>query len=134
MTSSSSASEARFLQHIQKHDSNPVDEAKAFFGLNELNPGRWTSEALGDIARRSAAYVEQSFRLLELPANVLSDVREGDLTREQALELLHLPTDKLRSKVAREIIHSALTMREIRQLIQGMSQLTRAGERVRRNI
>lgn len=97
------------LENIQRASLTPIEEAKGFRRLLDLNP-TWTQarvaeEILGDAKRQ--AYVAQRLALLDLPDQlqewVQEDVLKASHARDHILPLLRLPDQQGEEAVSRLI-------------------------------
>jgi ParB family chromosome partitioning protein len=107
---------------------NPLEEATGVkrlldeFGMTHAE----AAEALG----RSRAAVSNALRLLELAPPVQELVREGKLDMGHARALLALPALK-QIELAREAVARQLSVRQVEQLVAGLTRRTTHGSRAR---
>jgi ParB family chromosome partitioning protein len=95
------------VENIQRADLNPLDEAKAFVKLLELD-GRLTQERIGAMVGRSQSYVSNAIRLLQLNPAVLELVTAGKLTAAHVKPLITLPTKEQR-ELAEDMVEQELS-------------------------
>jgi ParB family chromosome partitioning protein len=97
------------VENVAREQLSAVEEARAYavlldeFGL-----------ALGEVAERvgrSKPSVSNRVRLLELPADVLALVEEGQLTEGHARAVLAVPDHEGRRRLAGEIVRRGLSVR-----------------------
>jgi len=119
--------ELAIIENLQREDLSPVDRAVAFQRLADefgLNPTQ-----IGKKIGRSREYVSNSIRLLGLPEEVLTSLRDRKITEGHARTLLML-SDKPaeQSTVHKEILFKKLTVREVERIARKI-----AFERVRKH-
>jgi ParB family chromosome partitioning protein len=92
----------QLVENLQRRDLGPIEEAKAFQQL--LAGDKELSQA--ELARRigrSAPYVSNALRILELDAKVLPLVESGQLSGSHAKALTAVPKKEQRSLAARAV-------------------------------
>ncbi len=108
--SDSTSLELALIENIQRHDLNPIEEAKAYTRL--LQEFELTQE---DVARRvgkKRSTITNVLRLLNLPENIQLDVMEGSISEGHARVLLRVKDEPLRLKEIRDrIIKEELSVR-----------------------
>ncbi|MEK7637406.1 MAG: ParB/RepB/Spo0J family partition protein [Patescibacteria group bacterium] len=101
--------ELAIVENVQRQDLNPVEEAHAYqqladeFGL--------TQEEIATKVGKSRATIANALRLLSLPAEMLSALREGRLTGSHAKILLTAVTPNERQRLFRHIVDQRLPVR-----------------------
>ncbi len=74
--------EIGIIENVQRADLNPIEEAEAYEALMKRF-GR-TQETMAQSVGKSRAHIANTLRLLQLPENVRSYVREGKITAGHA--------------------------------------------------
>jgi ParB family transcriptional regulator, chromosome partitioning protein len=125
------AIEFALIENVQRADLNPMEEAA---GYNELiEKHNYTQEKLSEVVGKSRSHVGNTLRLLKLPANVQTLVREGKLSAGAARAIIgHKEVDTL----AEDIVTRGLNVREVEALVnqtqqaggQGGSGASRGGD------
>jgi ParB family chromosome partitioning protein len=112
------------IENIQREDLNPVEEARAYQRLAELE-----SMTQADIARlvdKSRSHVANLQRLLGLPAAVLDHLEAGRLDMGHARALIgHVQAEAL----AEEAIARKLSVREVEKLVRAADPASPTRER-----
>ena len=103
--------EVAIIENIQRADLNPVEEAMAYRQLMERFGH--TQEKLAEGLAKSRSHIANSMRLLQLPDEVLTFLREGKLTAGHARALI---TTENAAELARKIISKGLSVREAERL------------------
>jgi len=111
------AIEFALIENVQRTDLNPIEEA---IGYNELiEKHDYTQERLSDVVGKSRSHVGNMLRLLKLPGDVQTLVREGKLSAGAARAIIgHKQADVL----ADEIVARGLNVREVEALVNDMLQ------------
>jgi ParB family chromosome partitioning protein len=107
----SEALEIAIIENVQRADLNAVEEAAAYQQLMAA-PFNRTQEQVAAHVGKSRSHVANTIRLLNLPPQVLTWLKEGKLTAGHARTLLGLPDPE---GAARDLIEGALTVRQAEQ-------------------
>ncbi len=105
--------EIAIIENIQRADLNPLEEAQGYRTLMERFGH--TQDRLAQALSKSRSHVANLMRLLTLPDDVQTLVREGRLTAGHARALITAdkPTD-----LARQVIERGLSVRDTERLAQ----------------
>lgn len=103
--------EVAIIENIQRADLNAIEEALAFKQLMEKFGH--TQERLAEALSKSRSHIANLLRLLNLPDDVQSHVREGRLSAGHARALITSPRA---SELARTVINKNLSVRETENL------------------
>jgi ParB family chromosome partitioning protein len=110
------AMEITIVENLQRADLNPVEQARAFERLSrEFN---MTQEQMAARTGKDRASVANFMRLLKLPATVLGNVENGQLTMGHAKVLLMLNNHDDMQKIAEQITTRHLSVRHTEELVQ----------------
>ncbi len=113
--------EVAIIENIQRADLNPVEEAMGFNQLM-LKFGH-TQEKLAEVLGKSRSHIANAVRLLNLPDEVLTYLREGRLSSGHARAIL---TAEQPVTMARQVIEKGLSVRETEKLVKAKSEGSRA--------
>ena len=103
--------EVAIIENIQRADLNPVDEAA---GYNQLmDKFGHTQDKLSQVLGKSRSYIANSVRLLQLPTEVQTYLRDGKLSAGHARALI---TADDPASLARHVIKKNLSVRETEKL------------------
>jgi ParB family chromosome partitioning protein len=98
------------IENLQREDLNVVEEAR---GLAHLQKQFGMSqEELADKVGKSRSAVTNILRLLQLPDEILEDMRVGKLTAGHGRALLAVEDDKARLRLRKKILNGPLSVRE----------------------
>ena len=108
--------EVAIIENIQRADLNPVEEATGFSQLM-LKFGH-TQEKLAEVLGKSRSHIANAVRLLNLPDEALTYLREGRLSSGHARAILTADDPVM---LARQIIDKGLSVRETEKLVKASS-------------
>ncbi|MBQ7364298.1 MAG: ParB/RepB/Spo0J family partition protein [Clostridia bacterium] len=111
--------ELSLIENIQREDLNPVEEATAYKILMENF--NLTQEMLAQRVGKSRSAITNSIRLLDLPADVLKRLSDGDLSAGHARALLGLIVKSEISSVADIVIAKGLSVRATEDLVRKLN-------------
>ncbi len=115
--------EIALIENIQREDLNPIEEALGYRNLMEI-----TGLAQEEVARRvgkNRSTVANALRLLKLPDEMLSALRDGSLTAGHARAILSVLNPADQEILFRRIRESGLSVRQAEE----MSKQLNAGQR-----
>lgn len=101
------------IENIQRIDLNPIEIAESYQQL--INNFDYTHDDLAKSIGKSRSAITNSIRLLNLPEQVKSWVREGKLSSGAARSLLS-PEIENPEEIAQQIIENGLNVREVEKL------------------
>ncbi len=103
--------EIAIIENIQRADLNPVEEAAGYKQLVERFGH--TQEHLAEAMGKSRSYIANLLRLLNLPQEIQTYLRDGRLSAGHARALITTPNP---SELARQVIAKGLSVRETEAL------------------
>jgi len=103
--------EVAIIENVQRADLNPVEEATGYNQLMEKFGH--TQERLAAALGKSRSHIANSVRLLSLPDEVLTYLREGRLSAGHARALVPAEDPAL---LARQVVKKGLSVRETEKL------------------
>jgi ParB family transcriptional regulator, chromosome partitioning protein len=106
--------ELAIIENVQRTDLNAIEEAAGYRELVERFG--YTQEELSQIIGKSRSHLANTMRLLKLPEDVQSMVRDGALTAGHARALIGREDA---AEVAQEIVKKGMNVRGVEALIQG---------------
>ncbi len=106
------------VENLQREDLNPIEEAKAFKRLLELN---MTQEEVAAQVGRSRSAVANSLRLLTLPADMQALISNGRLSVGHAKVLLGVDSPVQREALLRRVLDEQMTVRQTEELVRSVS-------------
>lgn len=106
--------EIALIENIQRHDLNPVEEARAYkrlmveFGL--------TQDEVAKKVGKSRPFIANFLRLLQLPEEILDFLDKGILSVGHVRPLLTIDNKSLQIELANKIIENKLSVRNAEEL------------------
>ncbi|HPR63251.1 MAG TPA: ParB/RepB/Spo0J family partition protein [Thermoanaerobaculia bacterium] len=108
--------EVALIENLQREDLDPIEEARAYVTLKE--EFNLTQEEIAKRVGRSRAAVANSLRLLDLPDEIQSLLRDGALTAGHARTLLREGSEEAQIKLAHAMMGEGWTVRESERRIR----------------
>ncbi len=106
------------IENIQRVDLNPIEEANSYNKL--IQDFGYTQEKVSESLGKSRSYIANSLRLLSLPENIITLLKEGKLTSGHARALVGVKNSEF---LAMKIIEESLSVRDIENIVKkGLSQ------------
>ena len=109
--------EVAIIENIQRADLNAIEEALAYRQL--MDRFGHTQEKMAEALAKSRSHIANLLRLLQLPDDVQTMLREGLLSAGHARALI---TAANPSDLARQVIARGLTVRQVEQLVKSGDQ------------
>ena len=104
------------VENLQRADLNPIEEAEGYQRL--ITEFALTQQDVADAVGKDRSTVANFLRLLALPASVRRLVWEGSLSIGHARALLSLGDESLMAEMAKEIVTSGLSVREVERRVR----------------
>lgn len=105
--------EVQLVENIQRKDLNPIEEARVFRRL--MDEFRLTQESLAGRIGKSQSAINETLRLLDLPATILDDYRTSDsIPRSTLLAIVREHDPKKQASLWQRATAGTLTVREAR--------------------
>ena len=105
--------EIAIIENIQRTDLNPIEEAMGYRALIERFGH--TQEKLSEAMGKSRSHIANLMRLLSLPDDIQTMLREGRLTAGHARALI---TSADPSPLARKVVQEGLSVRQTEALLK----------------
>jgi ParB family transcriptional regulator, chromosome partitioning protein len=105
--------EFAIIENVQRTDLNPIEEAAGYHRL--IDEFGYSQGDLGTALGKSRSHVANTMRLLNLPADVQTLVRDGQLSAGHARALLAV---KDPGALAKEVVAKGLNVRDVERLAQ----------------
>ena len=102
--------ELALIENIQRHDLNPVEEARAYRKL--IDSIGLTQELVAERVGKSRTMITTSLRLLRLPMEILKMIEEEKITAGHARALLMIGDGAAQRRLAKTIAEMSLSVRE----------------------
>jgi ParB family chromosome partitioning protein len=108
--------ELALVENIQREDLDAIEVAISYQRL--IEEFKLTQEALGDRVGKKRATIANYLRLLNLPAEIQTAIREKKITMGHARALAGLEESTFQLELFRKIIAQDLSVRKVESLIQ----------------
>lgn len=116
--SDDTALEMALIENIQREDLNAVEEAEAYYALQEKFS--LSQEELAKRVGKDRSTVANSLRLLKLPTEIKRDIVEDRLSMGHARALLALDSPEQMRDAREEVVKKRLTVRSTEDLVKRM--------------
>lgn len=113
--------EVAIIENIQRADLNPIEEAAAYRQL--MDRFGHTQEKIAEALSKSRSHIANLLRLLQLPDEVQSMVRNGTLSAGHARALVTHPNAV---ELARQVVGKGLTVRATEELARQIPGISRS--------
>ena len=111
--------ELAIIENIQRHNLNPIEEAKAYLQL--IDEFGMQQEGVAKKMGRSRSSVANTMRLLQLPIEIQRAVAEGKLSEGHAKALLSIDNPEKQRAIFDLIVKDELTVRETETKVRSIS-------------
>ena len=105
------ASKVALLENLQRKDLTPIEEARTYQKILELDS--MTQEELGRTMGKSQGAIANKMRLLSLPDEVQEALLHDKISERHARSLLNLDTPEDQINMLNRVIEKRLTVREL---------------------
>jgi len=108
--------ELSLIENLQREDLNPVEEAEAFYWLS--NTYNLSHEEIAKKVGKERSTVTNSIRLLNLPKEILHDLKEQKLTAGHARPILAIGNEVQQINLWQRIKRDSLSVRAVEALVK----------------
>lgn len=108
--------ELQLIENLLREDLRPLEEAKAFQALMELN--RWNGKQVAEALRITPSKVSRALALLDLPPDVQRLVDTGDVPSRTAYQLSRLTDDSQQRELATQSALGGLSNTTAAQMVR----------------
>lgn len=110
-------SKVALLENLQRKNLNPVEEAKTYQKILELD--QMTQEELAKTMGKSQSAVANKLRLLALPDEIQEALLKEKISERHARSLLNLEDAEKQKEMLKKIIENKMTVRQVEEEIKG---------------
>ena len=121
--------EVAIVENIQREDLNVIEEAKGYEKLRK--EFGYDHEKISKFMSKSRSHISNTLRLLTLPKDIISMLKDGLITAGQARPLVGLPQA---SSIAEEIVNKKLSARQVELLTKSKKKPFSLSKQVDSNI
>lgn len=108
--------ELALIENIQRHDLNPIEEAKAYKNLVESIG--LTQETIAERVGKNRTVITTALRLLKLPEDVQRLIEEQKISAGHGKALLMTDDSDVQKRLARTIIELSMSVRETEKAVK----------------
>jgi ParB family transcriptional regulator, chromosome partitioning protein len=108
--------EIALIENIQRHELNPVEEARAYRKL--IDTIGFTQDQLSERIGKERSLISTSLRILKLPQDLLQLIEEDKISASHGRVLLTTDDLSIQRQVARAIMDFNLSVRETERMIR----------------
>jgi len=123
--------ELALIENLQRENLNPIEEAQGYSEL--IGTFQLRQEDVSSKVGKSRAVVANALRLLKLPADVQTQVRDGRLSVGHAKVILGLPGADEQKLAAERVLKDSLNVRQTEELVTRLQAKVQAGSMPGRN-
>lgn len=106
------------VENVQRENLNAVEEALAYSALIERY--NMTQEQISREVGKSRSAIANMLRLLDLPDEVLTMLKEDKITNGHARALLGLKSDEQMIELAKKVADNDLSVRDVERIVRSM--------------
>lgn len=111
--------ELAIIENTQRHDLNPIEEAKAYLRLTD--EFGLSQEAVSQKVSKSRSAVANTLRLLSLPIEIQRAIAEGKISEGHAKALLSIENAEKQRALFDLIVKGGMTVRETEAKVREIS-------------
>jgi ParB family chromosome partitioning protein len=115
------ASEVAIIENIQRSDLNPMEEAEAYQAL--IDNFNLSQQQVADKVGKDRSSIANLLRVLSLPPEVQTLVRQSKISLGHAKALLAVKEPVAQKNLAQKILNESLTVRELEGIVSRSVQL-----------
>jgi ParB family chromosome partitioning protein len=97
----------QLIENLLREDLTPVEEARAFARVMELNG--WTGKQLAESLRIAPSRISRALAILKLPEDIQTQVETGVIPARSAYQISRLPSDNKRRQLASRVAAGTVT-------------------------
>ena len=117
------SSKVALLENLQRKNLNPIEEAKTYQKILELD--QMTQEELAKTMGKSQSAVANKLRLLSLTDEVQDALLKDEISERHARTLLNAPDSETQKKLLKEVIDNKMTVRELEERLKPKEEITK---------
>ena len=120
------SSKVALLENLQRRNLNPIEEARTYQKILEID--QMTQEELAKTMGKSQSAVANKIRLLGLSDEVQNALLKEQISERHARTLLNIPDKKKQKEMLKKVINQRMTVRQLEQEIKEMYPKEEKGE------
>ena len=108
--------EQQLVENLLRQDLKPLEEARGYAALMELNG--WNGKQVAEALRVSTSKVSRALAILDLPEDVQQQVEAGAIARTSAYELAKLGNESTQRDLAEQAASGTLTHKQTSKAVR----------------
>jgi ParB family transcriptional regulator, chromosome partitioning protein len=116
------------VENLQREDLNPMEEAEAFYTLKEQF--RLTHQDIAVAVNKDRSTVTNSMRLVNLPMEAKTALKEGGITTGHARAILMLESSIAQVSLLNRIVSQQMSVREAERAASAKGKKKKPGKRI----
>ncbi|MDR1594956.1 MAG: ParB/RepB/Spo0J family partition protein [Prevotellaceae bacterium] len=112
--------EMALIENIQREDLDAIEIALTYKRL--IDECKLTQEALSERVGKKRSTVANYLRLLDLEDDIQQAIKDGKISMGHAKPLLAVTNSGIREKLAKKVIDEGLSVRQIEEITQSLTQ------------
>lgn len=114
------AAKIALLENLQRRNLNPIEEARTYQKILELD--QMTQEELAKTMGKSQSAVANKLRLLALPYEIQDSLLKEEISERHARTLLNIKNADEQKEMLKKVIKEKLTVRQLEDIIKQQNQ------------
>lgn len=114
------SSKVALLENLQRRNLNPIEEARTYQKILEID--EMTQEELAKTMGKSQSAVANKLRLLSLPIEIQESLLQEKISERHARTLLTITDPKKQQDLLKKIINNKMTVRELEEEIKAVNK------------
>ena len=110
------SSKVALLENLQRKNLNPIEEARTYQKILEID--QMTQEELARTMGKSQSAIANKIRLLSLPDNVQDSLLKEQISERHARTLLNIPDAKKQKEMLKKVIDTKMSVRALEEEIK----------------
>jgi ParB family transcriptional regulator, chromosome partitioning protein len=116
------------VENLQREDLNPMEEAEAFYTLKEQF--HLTHQDIAAAVNKDRSTVTNSMRLVNLPQEAKTALKEGDITTGHARTILMMESVNAQIVLLNRIVSHQLSVREAERFASSKGKKKKSGKKI----
>lgn len=112
------SSKVALLENLQRKNLNPIEEARTYQKILEID--QMTQDELAKTMGKSQSAVANKLRLLALPDEVQDSLLKEQISERHARALLNIPEPRKQKEILKKVIATKMTVRALEEEIKLM--------------
>ena len=110
------SSKVALLENLQRKNLNPIEEARTYQKILEID--QMTQEELAKTMGKSQSAVANKLRLLSLPDDIQESLLKEQISERHARALINIPDSKKQKEMLKKIIENKMSVRSVEEEIK----------------